>query len=96
MAMESVIPVASARGFRGMSPGFRPGLFVVRGCVPFDKKPPAEAGGMTRSITHDASAGGGVQSTTLHLKVAAEWHSAESNGKRSLPRSFSRASGGRA
>jgi len=36
------------RGGRGMSPGFRPGLFVVGGGVPIDKKPQAGAGGMTR------------------------------------------------
>gem|GEM_PF-7122421 len=34
-----------ARGMLTVSPGFRPGLLVMRG-MPFDTKPPAEAGGL--------------------------------------------------
>ena len=39
-------------GLLVMPPGFRPGLFAVRGGAPFDKKPPAGAGGMTRGATY--------------------------------------------
>mgnify|MGYP003338365769 CR=1 FL=1 len=57
MVMARGIPVASARGFRAWRRRFREGL---RGLRTTDvartshQKPPAEAGGMTRSITHDA------------------------------------------
>ena len=41
MVLASVIPVASARGFWGVASDS-------------PHKPPAEAGGVTRSIAHDA------------------------------------------
>jgi len=64
MVVARGIPVASARGF-----------WAVAHTSP--QKPPAEAGGMTRSITRDAPNCGGVQSASLHLHVAAECHPAE-------------------
>ena len=46
MVMARVIPLAAARGFVGAGPrASATGLFVVGGGVPFDKKPPAGAGG---------------------------------------------------